>query len=134
MTANELAHILAPQVREAAERLKETVLTDLQPIQRVFVKALWGLAMREGVPIATRIVIEFLIAKYRTDLEPTIGEFVNTLIKSIDEEKTPELKVLRDILDVFHTPTTEFHQVVQDCLNPSLVHEDLHYEDGLVAN
>jgi hypothetical protein len=74
--------------------------------------------MNEGVPIGTRLIIEFMIANYRRNIEPTIGVYVNLLIKSIDEENVPALKLLGEILDVLHTPTTQFLPVVQMCLPP----------------
>lgn len=129
MTPNDLAQQLTPHVQEAAERAKDDILSQLQPVKRVFVKAMWPIAMKDGVPAANRIIIELLIAKYRADIEPMIGDMINLLLKSIDEEKVPQLKLLRDILDVLHTPTTEFHPAVQQCLDPGLVHEVPHYTD-----
>ena len=133
MTPHELAMQLAPQVREAAERAKPDILANLQPMKRVFVKAIWNLAMKEGVPAANRIIIEFLVAKYRSDLEPIIGEVINLVVKGIDEEQTtPQMKLLRDILGVLQTPESEFHPAVQQCLNPILSHAlpDYDQEEG----
>lgn len=129
MTPQDLAKQLAPQVQEAAERSKEDILANLQPVKRVFVKALWGLAMRDGVPALTRIIIEFLVARYRADIEPIIGEMINLLLKSIDEEELPQLKLFRDILDVLHTPDSEFLPAVQQSLDPNSSHDLPHYDD-----
>lgn len=129
MTPNDLAQQITPQVQEAAERAKNDILQSLPPVKRVFVKALWPMMMNTGVPALNRIIIEFLVAKYRADIEPMIGEMINLLIKSIDDEKVPQLKLFRDILDVLHTPSSEFHPAVQECLNPNLAHETPHYVD-----
>lgn len=116
MTPKDLALTLTPPIQQAAEWAKADILKGLTPIQRVFAKAFWGMAMKEGVPIFTEITIEFMIARYRTDLEPTIGGIVNSLVQSMDEEKVPQLQLLRDILDVLQTPTTQFHPAVQAVL------------------
>lgn len=129
MTPQDLATQLAPQVQEAAERAKDEIIAALPPVKRVFVKALWPMAMKDGVPAATRIVIEFLVAKYRKDVEPMVGEMVSMLLKSLQEENVPELKLLRDILDVLHTPQSQFHPAVQQCLNPMISHDLPHYEE-----
>ncbi len=124
MTVNDLVVQLTPKVREAAERSKSGILASLPVVQRVLAKTLWPMAMKHGVPAAVRIVLEFTIAKYRQDVEPLVGPWVDALIKSIDEEQSPgALKMIRDILDVLHTPLSEFHPAVQECLNPSLSHD-----------
>jgi hypothetical protein len=123
MTPQELALLLAPQVREAAEHAKPDILSNLQPMKRVFVKAIWNMAMKDGVPAANRIIIEFLVAKYRAELEPLIGEVINLVIKSMDEENmTPQMQLLHDILSVLRTPESQFHPAVQQCFNPMISH------------
>ncbi len=129
MTLQQLAAQLSPQVQEAAERAKPDIMSNLPPVKRVFVKALWGFAMRDGIPAAVRIVIEFMVAKYRADVEPLIGDVVSMLVKSMDEEKVPQLTMLRDILDVLQTPSSTFHPAVQQCLNPTLSHAVPQYTD-----
>ncbi len=124
MTVNDLVVQLTPKVQEAAERAKPDILSSLSPVYRVLIKTIWPFAMKRVVPLSTRVTLEFLIVKYRRDVEPTLGPWVDILIKSIDEEQSPgALKMIRDILDVLHTPSSEFHHAVRECLNPNLSHD-----------
>ena len=117
MTANDLVLQLTPKVQEAAERAKPEVLANLPAIHRMIAKTLWPFAMKYGIPAVIRIVIEFMIIKYRRDIEPILGEWINLFIKTIDKRKSPEaFKAIRDILDILHTPTSQFHPAVQQCL------------------
>lgn len=121
MTPYELANLLAPQVREAAERAKPEILASMNPMKRIIVKSIWNMAMLDGIPAINRIIIEFLIAKYRNDLEPMIGSMVNLLLQSIEEEDVsdPRLKLLREIMDTLRTPSSQFHPAVQGSLDPN---------------
>jgi hypothetical protein len=121
MTPNDLALLLSPQVKEALELSKDDILATLQPIQRVFVRALWPIVVNQGAPLATLVIIELAIAKYQTYLAPSISPFVASLIESMNEEKVPQLALLQDILSVLQTPTSQFHPVVQKCLQQEAV-------------
>ena len=113
MTPSDLAVLITPQIQAAAEWSKDDILAIVTPVQRVFVRAFWGIMVARGVPLITRIVIEFLVLKYRTTLEPSIGEMVNLLLQSMDEEEVPQLQVLKDILSVLQTPENQLHPSVQ---------------------
>jgi hypothetical protein len=116
-TPSSLAELLAPEVRRAAELSRADILAPLSPLQRVLVKAAWPLAMRVGVPAAVRVVIEFLVARYRRDLEPAVGVFAEAIRQAIGEEgATGRLALLGEILDVLRTPDSRFHPAVRAAL------------------
>lgn len=131
MTPHELAIMITPQVREAAERAKPDIIAGLAPMKRVLVKSLWNTAMKDGVPAANQIVIEFLITKYRTELEPLIGEMVNLVLANIEEEDISDtrLKLLHDIMEVLRTPESKFLPAVQGTLDTSIPRIVMNYHD-----
>jgi hypothetical protein len=79
-------------------------------------KALWGQAMKYGVPAELRIAIELAIGQYQQYLKPYMGDILMALKPLIDTEKHPELKTLVDVLDLLETSPATFTTAVQETL------------------
>jgi hypothetical protein len=121
-TPTELAEKFAPAVREASERAKADILASLPGFKRAIAKAAWAPAMKHGVPIELRIVIELAIGKYQEYLAPYMDDILPLLQPLLDVKTHPELQPLLDILEILQTKKELFHPAVIATLNPSLAH------------
>lgn len=116
MTTKELADILTPQVREAVDRSKDSILAGMPPFKRFWVRALWPIVLSVGVPTVTRIDIEFLVSKYKQTAKPYVGVYLEAWIKLNKDSDVAVLKQIAEYLSVVETDPSQFLNVVQQVL------------------
>lgn len=113
MTPGQLAEEIAGPVRLALEGAKEQILAEVPPLKRALLRAAWVPAMRYGVPVEIRAVIELLIERYRTDYEPVVGALL-AAAKPLIDDKDPKWSRFRELIELVETPRESFLPAVRD--------------------
>lgn len=110
MSPRSYAQKITPTVSLAAENAKAEILSEVGPVKRVALAAIWPVLIRYVLPFLVRFAVEILARRFGPILYPTLSGFRTTGHKWIREDVLVEFD---ELIDLFRTAESVHPAVAQ---------------------